>query len=347
MPKVFIDDYIAPSGYESFGYITPRSIREKLKEYGGEDIELEINSGGGSIFAAFEIINILNSYSGNVSATITGQAASAAAEIYLSIDKENRKVYKKAQIMFHRATGGALGNSDEISSYGTALRDLEKIIAASIAAAAEISQKKALDKMNENWYITGGENIKNAGFASIVFDKTLDEDKKDEKKVKNQEKVLDKNGKTVIFDNIEAAISLSKEMKRPSNIDKLKNMMRPLRNKGPKNKEEIVDIETLKNEHPEIIEAIKNEARAEIDKELAAKEQADKAKAEITSQIKSAVEEAVAKLNVSKNLGLSANNSAAIGGVGSNGQAAAPKKEPSDMTPLEQAAILFPKKEDD
>ena len=57
MFKILIDDDIGMWG------ITPKAIRDKLEENTNkEDILLEINSGGGSVFSGIEIFNILESY---------------------------------------------------------------------------------------------------------------------------------------------------------------------------------------------------------------------------------------------------------------------------------------------
>ncbi|XBG72204.1 ATP-dependent Clp protease proteolytic subunit [Enterococcus cecorum] len=50
----------------------------------GEDLEIELNSYGGSVFAGSEIYTILKSYPGNVIITVTGIVASVASVIAMA-----------------------------------------------------------------------------------------------------------------------------------------------------------------------------------------------------------------------------------------------------------------------
>lgn len=61
--------------------VGPKQFADDLKDCGGKDILLRINSPGGDVFAAQAIYNILKSYKGNVTAHIDGMCASAATLI--------------------------------------------------------------------------------------------------------------------------------------------------------------------------------------------------------------------------------------------------------------------------
>ena len=60
---------------------TPKKVASALKEMQGEEVEVYINSPGGSIFAGSEIYTELRAYSGRVRVKIVGIAASAASVI--------------------------------------------------------------------------------------------------------------------------------------------------------------------------------------------------------------------------------------------------------------------------
>ena len=62
----------------------PKDVENAINEANGEKIEVEINSGGGDIFAGSEIYTLLKSYKGEIEITITGLAASAASVIAMS-----------------------------------------------------------------------------------------------------------------------------------------------------------------------------------------------------------------------------------------------------------------------
>lgn len=57
---------------------TPKQFAEDLKSFGGKDLTVRINSGGGDVFAAQAIYNQLRTYSGKKTVRIDGLAASAA-----------------------------------------------------------------------------------------------------------------------------------------------------------------------------------------------------------------------------------------------------------------------------
>ena len=67
--------------------VTPKKFAEDLKNLGGKDLKLRINSPGGDVFAAQAIYNQLKSYTGNITACIDGMAASAATIITCAADK--------------------------------------------------------------------------------------------------------------------------------------------------------------------------------------------------------------------------------------------------------------------
>lgn len=63
--------------YELFDieHTTPKDVNEKIQEADGEDLEVIINSGGGSVYDASEIYTELKSYPGNVEVRIVGTSS--------------------------------------------------------------------------------------------------------------------------------------------------------------------------------------------------------------------------------------------------------------------------------
>lgn len=88
--------------YRFFGFTvtSPADVRNALeKAPAGEDVILEINSGGGSVFAGFEIYSALRASARNTLAEVQSLAASAASTIMIGC----RKVLLSpvAQVMIH------------------------------------------------------------------------------------------------------------------------------------------------------------------------------------------------------------------------------------------------------
>lgn len=79
--------------YEWFGMeaTCPKDIGNAIAEANGEPITVEINSGGGDVFAGSEIYTALRAYSGDVEIHIVGLAASAASGL------RRRDIPKSAQ----------------------------------------------------------------------------------------------------------------------------------------------------------------------------------------------------------------------------------------------------------
>ncbi len=88
--------------YRYYGYSVtcPADVRNALKQApAGEDVILEINSGGGSVPAGFEIYSVLRAAARNIQAEVQSLAASAASTLMLGC----RKVLLSpvAQVMIH------------------------------------------------------------------------------------------------------------------------------------------------------------------------------------------------------------------------------------------------------
>lgn len=124
--------------YIERGLFTPESaIRREFDQAAkdGDDVELYVNSQGGSVFAAGEIINRIKDFAGKVTIKVGAFAASAAANIVLQAKQTGRAVEAHANSIFlyHGAWGVALGGKD-------AMQDTAKIlqmINAPIMAALE------------------------------------------------------------------------------------------------------------------------------------------------------------------------------------------------------------------
>lgn len=83
--------------YNWLGYdcVSPNQVEDVLNN-NDEDVEVDIASGGGSVFAASEIYTMLKAYAGKVVVNIQGLAASAASVIAMAGDEVN--MYALAQL---------------------------------------------------------------------------------------------------------------------------------------------------------------------------------------------------------------------------------------------------------
>lgn len=79
-----------------------------------KDINLYINSPGGSVTATLAIIDTMNHIKNNVSTVCVGIAASGAALVLSAGEKGKRYALENSEIMIHQPLGGAEGQASDI-----------------------------------------------------------------------------------------------------------------------------------------------------------------------------------------------------------------------------------------
>ena len=108
--------------YIQRGIFTPESRVRKAFAEADDDVELYINSQGGSIFAGNEIVNVIQAFRATgrkVEITVGALAASMAAIIVANADASDVKVHQNSRIMFHGArmlTEGGAGSHEDSAS---------------------------------------------------------------------------------------------------------------------------------------------------------------------------------------------------------------------------------------
>ena len=159
--------------YEWFGIeaTSPNSVNKVLEKANGEDIEVEINSGGGSVFVGSEIYTALKSYSGNVTVKIVGLAASAASVIAMA----GKKVLMSptAQMMIHNVSSCAAGDYREMEHTAEILKSANDTIANAYRLKTGKAQEELLALMDHETWMTA-EKAKELGFIDeIMFENDL------------------------------------------------------------------------------------------------------------------------------------------------------------------------------
>lgn len=122
---------------------TLQQFAEDLESLGGRDVTVRINSGGGDVFAAHAIHNLLRSYKGNVTVMIDGLAASAATVVAMAGDRIVMPA--NALFMIHNPAIGLSDyyGADELLRAAEAL----KTIKGSIVAAYQRRCKASADEL--------------------------------------------------------------------------------------------------------------------------------------------------------------------------------------------------------
>ena len=104
-------------------YITPKEVREIFEKIDEDDIELHINSYGGSVFASISIFNYLKSLGKNITTINDGICASGASLIFMVGDE--RIMPENTMLMIHRASTFAWGNGNELREQADILEKLD------------------------------------------------------------------------------------------------------------------------------------------------------------------------------------------------------------------------------
>ncbi|MCK4814649.1 Clp protease ClpP, partial [bacterium] len=157
-------------------------LRENLLNESG-DIEINLNSSGGSVYDAFEIYNEIINYRNRTGSKVTimlnGLVASAAA--YLSMAATERIAYDNSVFMIHNAEIIAYGDYRTMEFWGTDLKKTDKVIASAYSKASGRSLTDIHNYMSDNMDNNGtyfyGQEIVNAGFASKIIDTETDKDR--------------------------------------------------------------------------------------------------------------------------------------------------------------------------
>lgn len=169
------DEYF--SDYVEKGIIIPESrFRANLaKADKAQDLNLYINSPGGSVFAGSEMINSLLAWkkeSGkNINITVGALAASMAANTIVQVgDPERVKVHQNTKIMFHGAQGIAAAGAQGFADYSDLLNKINADVKVLLVQRYNLSP----DQVDE-WFAEGREgwlsadDAKRVGMASVIL----------------------------------------------------------------------------------------------------------------------------------------------------------------------------------
>lgn len=156
--------------YDWFGmpYISAGRVSRELDDARGDDVELYINSPGGSVFAGSEVYTVLKEYPGKVTAKITGVAASAAS--YIALAAEEIRMSPLALFMIHNAAISTDGDKRAHSSRKDLLEGVdESLISVYMKKSGKTRDELAELMNNETWM--NAQKAVELGFADgILFE---------------------------------------------------------------------------------------------------------------------------------------------------------------------------------
>lgn len=158
--------------YRYFGYevCCPTDVRDAIgKCTAGEELVIELNSPGGSVYAGFEMYTLLRGYKGKTVAEVYGIAASAASVILAACD--DVRMSPVGQVMIHRANAIAVGNSGDMAEVKQMLDSVDRsILNAYVEKCGDKTSRETLARMMQNETFLTAQDAIDCGLADSMLD---------------------------------------------------------------------------------------------------------------------------------------------------------------------------------
>jgi ATP-dependent Clp protease protease subunit len=135
-----------------------------------KDIQLYINSPGGTVTSALAIYDTMQFIKSPVSSICIGQAASAAAVLLLAGEKGKRYSLPHARVLLHQPSGGVQGTSIDVEIQTREMVRMRQMLNEIIVRHTGQVIKK-VEKDTERDFILSAEQAKGYGIIDEVIEK--------------------------------------------------------------------------------------------------------------------------------------------------------------------------------
>jgi len=143
-----------------------------------KDINLYINSPGGSVTAGLAIYDTMQYIRPNVCTICMGQAASMAALILAGGASGKRMVLPSSRVMIHQPWGGVEGQSSDIAIHAREILRLKKLSIEYISKHTGRKYEEVAAAMERDFFMTASEAV-DFGIADKVLDRKAENRKED------------------------------------------------------------------------------------------------------------------------------------------------------------------------
>lgn len=144
----------------------PRDIERGLNDAAGEPVTVEINSGGGDMFAGSEMYYLLQNYTGHVTADIVGFAGSAATIICCGADRV--RAVPSAMYMIHNVYTSTSGDYNIMDHTSGMLQTANRAVAQAYMQKTGMAEKDLLKLMDRESWMDVNE-AKEKGFVDEII----------------------------------------------------------------------------------------------------------------------------------------------------------------------------------
>jgi len=135
-----------------------------------KDIQIYINSPGGSVTAGLAIYDTMQFVKNDIVTYCIGQAASMGAHLLAAGTKGKRFALPSARIMIHQPSGGAQGQASDIEISYREIQRLKENLAAALAKHTGQNLKKVMKDMDRDFFMSADEALEYG-----LIDKVLSE----------------------------------------------------------------------------------------------------------------------------------------------------------------------------
>jgi ATP-dependent Clp protease protease subunit len=133
-----------------------------------KDIQIYLNSPGGSVYAGLGIYDTMQYIRPDVATICTGMAASMGAVLMCAGAKGKRSALKHARVMIHQPLGGAQGQASDIEITAREIQKLKKELYDIIATHSNQSFDKVWADSDRDYWMTS-EEAKEYGMVDEVL----------------------------------------------------------------------------------------------------------------------------------------------------------------------------------
>lgn len=141
---------------------TDKKCASILRNLRGRDVQVNINSPGGSLFEGIAIYNMFREYEGAVTVKVLGMAASAASVIAMGADQV--QIAKSAFFMIHNCWCVAAGNANDLRAIAKQNDEFDGVMAEMYAARSGQDVKHIKTLLDAETWISGISAVEQ-GFA--------------------------------------------------------------------------------------------------------------------------------------------------------------------------------------
>lgn len=157
-----IDDYIANIIQAQLLFLESADSQK--------DIQIYVNSPGGSVYAGLGIYDTMQYINPDVATICTGIAASMAAVLLCAGTKGKRTALKHSRVMIHQPLGGARGQASDIEITAREIQKLKKELYEIIATHSGQTYDKVWEDSDRDYWMIA-EEAKSYGMIDEVLER--------------------------------------------------------------------------------------------------------------------------------------------------------------------------------